>query len=819
MKRFSQNLNDMDLSIIIVNYNTKKLVLDCIDSIKKHKPKIDYEIIVVDNGSNNPIGPSSDYRLIANKENLGFAKANNQGIKVARGKYILLLNSDTEVKNGSIERLFEFAENHPEAGVVAPKLLNQDGSPQGSIFRLPNIFTAVRQYWFGEKGLLDKYFIDSSSSSEVEAVSMAALLITPQALKKVGVLNEKYFMYFEDLDYCRKLKEAGLKAYYLPDAEVIHYHGKSGEKLAGGEDQWKRLIPSSKLYHGLFKHYLINSIIRTGQKLGKYIPPILITLLTIPAFFNLVRPGFFSMQDDLQAFRVYEMDRCFDDFQIPCRWVPDAGYQYGYPLFNYYPPLPYYLGAVLHRIGISYIDSIKILFIAGYIFSALTMYLLVKSLLKSSWIGTVAGVVYTYIPYKAVEVYVRGALSEFWAQIFFPFILWSLYKLIRTGKTVYVILMGLSIAFLATTHTLMTMIFAPIAILWGIYWLVRGKWNNIFKVVGGGILGFGLSAFFVLPVIFERKFAHVESLLSGYFDYRQHFVSLYRLFLSMEWGYGSSGFPDEKLNLSLGIVQWVVGLTTLALALLHYKKNKKQFSLIAFYLSLITLFSIFMMHMKSSFIWAKLPFLWYLQFPWRFLAVSIFLLCLLASFFIYFSGKYKYASGIILIAVSLILNLSFFVPKDWLNITDSEKFSGILWEKQLTISIFDYLPIYATLPPWSKAPEFPEVLEGNAVFAEYKKGSNFQTGKVVSEGEAVLRLPLFDFPGMEVKIDGETVKHKNDDCANERYCRGLITFSIQQGQHKIEARLKDTPIRKVGNVFSLISLGALGYLVLKLKKR
>jgi len=803
-----------DLSIIVVNYNTKDLVLACIDSIKKSKLKVSYEIIVVDNGSKESLSSSNDYKLLRNKENLGFSKASNQGLKEARGEYTLLLNSDTKVRKGSIEKLVEFAKSHPDVGVVTPKLLNKDESVQGSVFKLPTLFRTIRQYWLNEKGVLDKYSPGSSQPVEVEAVSMAAFLITPQALKKVGGLNEKYFMYFEDLDYCRKIRRAGFKIYYLPDSEVIHYHGKSGEKLVDKENQWRRLIPSSKVYHGALKHYFLQTISLLGQKIGRYFPLILVTLLTIPAFYKLLAPGYFPMHDDLQAFRVYEMDRCLDDFQIPCRWVPDAGYQYGYPQFNYYPPLPYYLGALLHRVGIQYIDSVKILFIAGYILSALAMYVLVGSLIKSSWAGIVASALYTYIPYKAVEVYVRGALSEFWALIFFPLVFWAIYKLIKSGKTKYMVWLSASIAFLLTTHSLMAMIFAPIAILWAIYWLIREKWNSALKVIWGGLVGFGVSAFFILPLVFERKFAHVESLLSGYFDYRQHFVSLYKLFLSREWGYGSSGFPDEKLNLSLGIVQWIVGLGAVVLAIVLYKKYKK-ISILALLLSATALFSIFMMHMKSSFIWAKLPFLWYLQFPWRFLAISIFLLCVLVGFFVYFSGKFKYLIGGILIIASIVLNISFFVPKDWLNITDAEKFSGQSWEKQLTISIFDYLPVYGVLPPWSKAPEFPEVLEGNVKFLEYKKGSNYQTGVVEASKDSVIRLPLFDFPGMEVRIDKEKVSHRNDDCREERYCRGLITFSLPAGTHKIEARLKDTLVRTIGNVLTLLGLGAVAVLMLK----
>jgi GT2 family glycosyltransferase len=777
----------MELSIVIINYKTPELTKKCVASIKKYPPKVLYEIIIIDNSN----------------DNVGFAKGNNKGIKKARGKYILLLNSDTEVKKGSIDRLVEFAKNNPDAGAVVPKLLNKDGTTQASAFKFPSLWLAIRQYWFGEKNLLDKYI---PLESNIDIGVMAAFLITPEAIKKVGLLDERYFMYFEDFDYCRRIKQKGLRVYYVSDSEVVHYHGASGPA------DWKRLIPGSRIYHGNLVHNLMTFILWTGQKLGKLIPIFLTVFLTIPAFFNLIRPGYFPMQDDLQAFRVHQMDKCFDDLQIPCRWVPDAGYQYGYPQFNYYPPLPYYIGALLHRTGIQYIDTVKILFIAGYILSAVTMCMLISTILKSPWSGLVAAAIYTYIPYKAVEVYVRGALSEFWAQIFFPLILWFIYKVIKTEfikteKPIYIVGMGLSISCLATTHALMTMIFAPIAIMWAIYWLIESKGKNILRIILGGFLGFGLSAFFILPVIFEKKFVHTESLLSGYFDYRAHFVNIYKLFISTEWGYGSSGFPKEKLNLSLGIVQWVVGLVLApVLAISNFKKSKK-FTLLTLAISSITLLSIFMIHMKSSFIWTLLPPLWYLQFPWRFLAVSIFLLTLLVGFVIYFSGKFKYVLGIVLIVSSFVLTISYFVPKDWLNITDKDKFSGQLWEKQLTISIFDYLPIYATLPPVHKAPNFPEVLEGNVKFIEYKKGSNYQTGIVDVSQESLIRLPLYDFPGMQVKIDNKIIPHVHNDCRDEKYCLGLITFNLPVGHHIIETRLADTPIRKIGNALTLISLG------------
>ncbi len=535
---------------------------------------------------------------------------------------------------------------------------------------------------------------------------------------------------------------------------------------------------------------------------------ILIILFTAPTYLGLFRDGYFFMQDDLQAFRVQQMDKCFNDFQIPCRWIPDGGYGYGYPQFNYYPPFPYYLGVLFAKLGMQYIDSVKLLFILGYVLSAISFFILVKELL-GKFPAFISALLYTYIPYKAVEVYVRGALSEFWAQIFFPLILLFIYKLIKTREGKFILYLGVSIALLATTHTLMTIIFAPFAIFWAVYWLLESKFtkDDLLNLLYSGFLAFGLSAYFMLPVAFERSLVHIESMLSGYFDYRAHFVSLYKLLLSTEWGYGSSGFPDEKLNLSIGIIQWIVGLGAIILAFFNRKKYKSE-AVLTFLIFIFALLTLFMMHLKSSFIWSLLPFLWYMQFPWRFLALSIFLICLLSAYFLNFiSGNKRYVIGIIIVIIAFLTTRNYFVPKEWYyGITDRDKFSGKSWQKQMTISIFDYLPKTAVLPPINEAPDLPEVLEGVVNFASYEKGSNFQKGKIVVEKDATIRLPIIDFAGMKLYVNGKEYDYINNDCRGQEFCYGLVTFRLPRGEHDILVKLGDTPVRKIGNIISLLSL-------------
>lgn len=536
-------------------------------------------------------------------------------------------------------------------------------------------------------------------------------------------------------------------------------------------------------------------------------------LLLLPTYVLLVRPGYFWMQDDLQAFRVLEMFKCFQDLQLPCRWVPDPGYQYGYPQFIFYPPSVYYIGALMHLFGIQVIDTVKILFVAGFILSALGMYYFVKS-----WLGVrpaiVAAIVYSYVPYKAVEVYVRGALSEFWSLVIFPLIFWAILSIVQKPTWRKSGLLAISIAALLLTHNLMSMIFAPFAAIWAMYWVMVSKSKKgLINILIGVGLGIGLALWFSLPVVMEKQYAHVESLVGGYFDYRAHFVDIKRLFFSNHWGYGSSGLnQDNDLSLSVGIGQWVLALVAIMLAFFYSRKDKKLFGAVVV-LGGMSLMSVFMIHQKSSFIWSMIPSLVFLQFPWRFLGVNIFINSILAGVGVFVLSKWRphWVLRYVLISIGLVffLTVSFFHPKEWYPLTDQDKFSGKLWQKQLTISIFDYLPIYAKLPPIHQAPELPEILEGSVVFENYKKGSNFQTGVMEVTQSAVVRLPIYDFPGMVVYVNNQQIEHVNNDCRNEEFCLGLVTIHLEAGKYTMLVRLEDTPIRR----WSLVGSGVIFVLV------
>lgn len=254
----------MKLSIIIVSFNTKNLTVDCIRSIFANPPKSKFEVIVIDNNSDD--GSVEEIKkhyknklaLIENHSNVGFSRANNQGIKVSKGEHVLLLNSDTYFEDNSLQRLINIADNS-DYSVIGIRLLNGDHTIQPSCFNIPTTTRAIKHYVFG-KNILSKYYPEGEGLLEVESVVGAAMLIRRSVIDKIGYLDERFFFYYEDLEYCKRVRNHKLKVYYFPKAFVIHLHGSSGKGKTS-----PYLIQSSKIFHGLVEHFAINFIIKVSQ--------------------------------------------------------------------------------------------------------------------------------------------------------------------------------------------------------------------------------------------------------------------------------------------------------------------------------------------------------------------------------------------------------------------------------------------------------------------------------------------------------------------------------------------------------------------------
>lgn len=239
----------MKLSIIIVSYNTKKLLADCINSIISNLCDIEYEIIVVDNASSDESASFlkmeySHVKLIANSYNAGFAKANNQGLELSTGEYVLLLNSDTLVLGNAIGTLVNFLDSHSDTAICGPRLLNSDLTLQLPCRRgFPRLINSIAHFsgisrLFPKSKFFGSYlmtYMDSNIDHEVDAVSGACLLARREVLGKIGgLLDEAFFMHFEDIDLCFRSKKYGYKVFYVHDSEVIHLKGQSSKLRSSG---------------------------------------------------------------------------------------------------------------------------------------------------------------------------------------------------------------------------------------------------------------------------------------------------------------------------------------------------------------------------------------------------------------------------------------------------------------------------------------------------------------------------------------------------------------------------------------------------------
>lgn len=250
----------MKLSTVIVNWNTREMLSQCLESIREVKIDGGHEIYVVDNassdGSSQMVGQLfPEVRLIENKENLGFATANNQAMRLSKGEYILLLNSDTRVLSGALEGMVEFMDTHAQAGACGARLLNPDGTLQPSCSPDPTLRSEFARLFHLGGVRPDGYHImedwDTRLPQSVDVVLGACLLIRRSAMEEVGYLDEDFFMYSEEVDYCRRVRLAGWKIYWVPTAQVIHFGGQSTRQSA--ETMFLCLYQGKVMYFR--KHY------------------------------------------------------------------------------------------------------------------------------------------------------------------------------------------------------------------------------------------------------------------------------------------------------------------------------------------------------------------------------------------------------------------------------------------------------------------------------------------------------------------------------------------------------------------------------------
>jgi GT2 family glycosyltransferase len=276
-----------DLSVIVLSYNTRDLTLECLRAVPAAAAGLETELIVVDNHSSDDTAacvatqvPAA--RVIVNARNLGFARGNNVGLAAARGRYLLLLNSDAVAAPGSLRTLVEFMDAQPEAGACGPQLLNHDGSLQPSGRDLPtawSVFSGLTHLYRLRRGsFYAQPGRDYSQTARVAELSGAALLVRREAYERTGGFDPHFFAYYEDVDWCKRLGEAGYALYYVPTAKVRHLWSATSRTL--GALPYQAAQDSLRYYFAKHHSRAAQAAVR-AMLIGKEVALLLLALLRV----------------------------------------------------------------------------------------------------------------------------------------------------------------------------------------------------------------------------------------------------------------------------------------------------------------------------------------------------------------------------------------------------------------------------------------------------------------------------------------------------------------------------------------------------------
>jgi len=554
----------------------------------------------------------------------------------------------------------------------------------------------------------------------------------------------------------------------------------------------------------------------------KLLPLIIVILLSFWAIKPLLNPGFFPIHDDQQIARLYELTLAVNNGQIPPRWVANLGFGYGYPLFNFYPPLVYYFGYLFHFVGVSFIDSTKIVIGLGFILSAFFMFMWVKKHYGIS-AGLVAATLYTYAPYHGVDIYVRGALSEFFSFVWIPAVFWAFDRCSEKKTVLSALIAGILLSFVVLTHSLVTLQFIPFLAVYLLYLLYKER-KNIKKVFLffslSGLIGFGISAYFWLPALLEKKYTLVDKILLGELaNYKLHFVCPTQ-FLNSLWGYGGS-IPGcvDGLSFQIGKVQIAVSLLAILLIIFSVLfKRRLTFNVkLPFVVFSLFIFSLLMATSYSQFIWNIFQPLAYVQFPWRFLLFTAVFTSFLGGFVAAVSKKYlnKYLFLVVcaILGVGLLYSVRFnFKPLSYLSVNDSFYISKQDLQWRVSRMSYEYVPkgvatklsdLGTTVLDISKK-DIPEksyeVLKGDFNIHEVVNLPQYKKFTITVNKPGSIRINTYSFPGWTLIVDGVKVGY------NDMNKLKLITFNLPIGKHNIEVLFENTLVRTIGDTITVFTL-------------
>ena len=491
------------------------------------------------------------------------------------------------------------------------------------------------------------------------------------------------------------------------------------------------------------------------------------------------------------------------------RWIPDINYGYGYPIFNYYPPLFYYLGAGLGFLFQNIVVAFNMMVFLCMFISGVTMYFFAKEFWGKP--GAIfSAVLYLFAPFHILHVYVLGSCAQLLAFVFFPLILLAQYRLHSTKTFGDVVFLAASVAGLSLSHNGQTMVFFPVAIAYAVYLeLVRPSAGRIVafgtKMIAM-LWGMSISAYFWVPALLEKQYVFIEKSVSAYYDFHNHFIATLSEFLFSPWGYD---FIIRRVQ--IGWTHLICCFLFLCMVPFLWKKHRNSV-LMGIFILLVAMGAVFMTMRASMFIWDHVSVLRFLQFPWRFLTVVTFSISFVAGgVLLILNRKHRLIAGALILLVTVSWNIRYCHPMKYRSI-DARDAEKILYENNPGDNM-EYLPIGV------KKVYMPRLTEKLGSFVGKMDISHEEIKGLDCRYVVFVQAPTlavfysFYFPGWEVDVDNKRTQIMTDNDF------GLIVFPVSPGEHTVRIHFASTPVRDIAGRVSFLSgfclLLLAGYVFLK----
>ena len=508
---------------------------------------------------------------------------------------------------------------------------------------------------------------------------------------------------------------------------------------------------------------------------------ITLIILSLVACWSFFKKGYFESHDgEWMAIRFSAFHQALSSGQFPVRFVDRLNNNYGYPVLNFLYPLPFYLSELPKALGFGFVDSVKITFILSTVLSVVAMFWALSQYF-SKYASIAGAIIYLFIPYRFVDLYVRGSLGENVAFAVAPLVLGSIFK-ISKGQKIFLPFLAICVGLLIISHNVIAVLFLPLLFLISMLLVEKNK----LKISAAFFAGFLISAFFWIPALYDLQF--VKLYLIKVSEITDHVSSLNKLIIP-SWGYGPTPQGPEGLSPQIGIVALAVFI---AAGFLFFKSKRKD-KVIAFLLVVFATVFLLMTNF-SLFLWQNLPFIDVIQFPWRLLSVIVLISGLLAAF-VFDSIKNNKLITILIIAASITSTIIYTKPKNFVDRED-----GFYATNEATTTVRDeYLPLWVKESPDKRAGQKIE-LTNKGILSNLKiRPANYQA-TIITQGESDVLVNTIYFPGHQVHVDGKRVP------INFQNEFGLITFQLPKGIHEVIITYGKTPVHLVSEIVSLLAL-------------